>query len=474
MSAAPDTSPWPLPPGQAYIVGAEYSGSDTTATVVQATLFTPNDTSSLSDDYYVILSIWDNAESYDQLGLAATETQAWEVVWAGYTDCGTNQGGSNGGVSGTLAVNTEYTFEMSISSGTVSYDVWQGSSASGTLVWDHAFDTGGSDFVEQPYSCDDNTYNDYTDFEEIYSAAGPTPTWSFSFDHNIANGAAVTAWAQLGPIREPSGAWYYVSIQGSNVLIMNEWFTLSSTCGAGSGLCTGSIYWTTTATLYPVFADLEYECGECEYDVDFQATTLPTGWTATFNPQFTTGDTQPVTSLDDVGAYCGTYGFVIQAYEATTGLWTAINLHVSVVGCNSGGCVAWGTPILTPTGYVAVQNLRQGQQVEEFNLSTGALAPGVYLSGNPTNVTQLIDINQGRLFLTPTDQPIFIQNATFTGWLRDPQNLTTADRIYDPVSQIWIPVTGVLRIHQSSIVFDVVTSGFNNFIANGTLLDKKA
>lgn len=73
-----------------------------------------------------------------------------------------------------------------------------------------------------------------------------------------------------------------------------------------------------------------------------------------------------------------------------------------------------------------------------------------------------------------TDQPIYIENATFVGWLHDPQNLTISDRIFDPVTRGWIPVTSVTLVDHKSVVFDVVTSASNNFVADGVLLDLKA
>ena len=139
-----------------------------------------------------------------------------------------------------------------------------------------------------------------------------------------------------------------------------------------------------------------------------------------------------------------------------------------------GGCVAWGTPILTPSGYVPVQSLKPGDAVEEYDFATQSLVQGTFLSGNTTRVTQLVDVNDGLLYLTPTDQPIYIENATFVGWLHDPQNLSTADQIFDPVTREWIPVTTVILTDHKSTVFDVVTSGSNNFVANGILLDRKA
>lgn len=88
-------------------------------------------------------------------------------------------------------------------------------------------------------------------------------------------------------------------------------------------------------------------------------------------------------------------------------------------------------------------------------------------------MNQAVNINNGWLALTPTDQPIFIKNSTFSGWLHDPQNLTTADSIFDPVTQTWIHVTSVKLVDLQATVYDVVTTYANNFVANGALLNRK-
>lgn len=150
-------------------------------------------------------------------------------------------------------------------------------------------------------------------------------------------------------------------------------------------------------------------------------------------------------------------------------------LAFSYLPCESGGgCVAYGTPILTPQGYRPVQDLTPGQTIDEYNFTSRALMVGTFDSANSTVSNDLVNVNQGELEITATDQPIFIRNATYIGWLHDPQNLTTADYLFDPVNGSWIPVISVEIEHDQSRVFDVVTSGANNFIANGVLLDIKA
>jgi hypothetical protein len=143
-------------------------------------------------------------------------------------------------------------------------------------------------------------------------------------------------------------------------------------------------------------------------------------------------------------------------------------------GCGGGGCVAFGTPILTATGYVPVQNLRPGQSIVEYNLTSGQLVSGALVSANATEVREILEINSGALYVTPTDQPVFIRNATFEGWLRNPQDLTTSDQLFNPVSGEWINVSDVRLVTLAVSVYDVVTTHLNDFIANGYLLDVKA
>ena len=88
-----------------------------------------------------------------------------------------------------------------------------------------------------------------------------------------------------------------------------------------------------------------------------------------------------------------------------------------------GGCVAWGSPILTPYGYVPVQKLKPGDRVEEYGVQNNTMFTGTILYNNRTESSSVVSINDGTLLLTPTDQPVFIRNSTYIGWLRDPQKL---------------------------------------------------
>jgi hypothetical protein len=217
------------------------------------------------------------------------------------------------------------------------------------------------------------------------------------------------------------------------------------------------------------------------YTVTFTESGLSgTQWSVTLNSntQYSTG-----TQIAFGGLADGTYSWSAPAVgnyapQPSGGSVTVSGANVGVsitfqASGHGGGCVALGTPILTPTGYVPVQKLRVGEAIKEYNFASQRLVQGTLLSDNTTNVSQLIDINNGWLYVTPTEQPIYIENSTFVGWLHDPQNLTTSDSVLDPVTNMWVHVTSVRLVPDSTVVFDVVTSGANNFVANGALLDIK-
>ncbi len=138
-----------------------------------------------------------------------------------------------------------------------------------------------------------------------------------------------------------------------------------------------------------------------------------------------------------------------------------------------GGCVQKDTPILTPSGNVPVQKLKAGDSVLEYDISAGQLVTASVVSTTLTKVTNMISMNDGALVVTPYDQPLYMQNSTFTGWLRNPGELAVGDYIFNAQTGSWTLVTKLEGISGSFQVYDVVTTGLNNYVANGFLLDMK-
>ncbi len=138
-----------------------------------------------------------------------------------------------------------------------------------------------------------------------------------------------------------------------------------------------------------------------------------------------------------------------------------------------GGCVLRDTQILTPSGYVPVQQLGEGDASMSYDLSTGSLIQTTVASITHSKARNIVSINNGTLWLTPYDQPIYMHNSTFTGWLKNPGELVAGDYIFDAVSGSWVFVYLVDQTSGSYKVYDLRTTGPNNFVANGILLDMK-
>ncbi len=131
-----------------------------------------------------------------------------------------------------------------------------------------------------------------------------------------------------------------------------------------------------------------------------------------------------------------------------------------------------GLPVLgRPPG--PGNNLHIGQAVIGFNLTSGQVVNLTLIGLNSTYSEPLIDMNHGLLVLTATDQPVYIWNTTFEGWVVNPDNLRVGDYMFNPLDGGWTEITCLSISHHSQLVYDVVTSGVNTFIANGQLLDRK-
>jgi len=542
-------------------VGDDYSGESTTVTSVQFTMTIPNGTPvGFGDEYYLeLMSIWDQKDSYDQIGVADAQGGdypgnpssyygSWTVFYSAGEHCFNGTPVWNP-IATSLTPDDQYTFQMSAqSSGYVDFAVYYGASTS-SLDWSTSVDTGATYFYESSAapSCWGGSDEGFTDYEEMLSVGGTAqPEWNFFFDKNEANGVSVTTWSTVAPDCSWTGAsppgykqcmslglpavWpnlmAYSSNSGSVVSIWNEWFVNNpapTVCVPNEGWCQVTIARGSDTVLSGTVTDAspcspgpggEYSA-LCSTDIDefeiIQFPTAPTtaadcfgwgdgedclcptsssGWTCSFTgSQIENPSTYPPQSDDVVpvsyslkisvpsSAACAENLIrlnVTDGSEPGGYAWGTFDFDVYVTGCSGGGgCVASGTPILTPEGYRPVQDLTAGEEIEEYDFLTQSLTRGAFVSGNSTGVSELVDINHGRLLLTPTEQPIYIENETFVGWLHDPQNLTVGDKIFDPVNGGWIPVTSVVLVDQKATVYDVVTSGFNNFVANGVLLDIK-
>jgi hypothetical protein len=347
------------------------------------------------------------------------------------------------------------------SNGTVEFSAYTGQGVNPYPIFIKWYHTGGTEFVAQSTY---DGYYDYTDWEEVYDTTTQYwPYWNFNFTGNTESGWSAFS---TGPL--PSNITTRVLTSGNDVTIANEWFlsTIGVDLGAGylgsTAVSPGSgveIYGNT------------YQAYSGGSDVFLSMVNLPNGWTYGFvpssgSPPFSFYVNIEVPSSASTGSYRLTMS-VTDDYSVTQ---SQFYVDVSTSG---GGCVAWGSLILTPNGYIPIQDLKQGGKVEEYNLQNGSMFIGTLLFNNKTEVSQEVIVNGGALLLTPTDQPIYIRNSTFTGWLKNPENLTVGDQLFNPVNNTWVNVSTVSMVEKQIKVFDVVTNGVNDFIDNGFLLDIK-
>lgn len=135
-----------------------------------------------------------------------------------------------------------------------------------------------------------------------------------------------------------------------------------------------------------------------------------------------------------------------------------------------GGCVLRDTQILMADGKtMSVQALKPGDEIMGYNVQTGTFVIETVTSNKRTIVNEMISINNGLLYLTPTDQPIYTDH----GWIRNPQDLEVGWKIYEPMRNAWITISSLETLRGRFQVYDVRTTAPNTFIANGILLDSK-
>jgi hypothetical protein len=475
-----------------YYEGSDWDSADPyydEVSTVKVNITTPQSNPlSTGDFYYVLLSIWDSSSSYDQIGFDAYRG-VWGVVWSWNPECSSTYIFANDAF--TLTPNTEYTFSMSVASGGyVDYDVYEDEYGSQTLVFSHSNQTGAAWFAAgSTWTCSGGvTAYDYTDYEEIWSTSNQNfPDFDFHFTGNSLTPYSCKtkgcpgSWNvfTLAPsgYSFPTGVPTPVAISGGSTYIENEWFNESVTPGPG--------LWTLGIGQVEGYEAVGSVAGEveqvCTSSCDTSSASIskysgPSGWTYKFNA--TTGSFAFHWDVEMEIPCCqnaGSYTITIEAISSGTEAFVQfiVTLTAASSGGGGGGCVALGTQIMTPGGYQIVQNLRVGESVVGYNFSTNLLVSLTLLGLNSTLSSPLVVINNGMLTLTATDQPVYAKNTTFQGWILNPDQLQVGAFVWDPVTTEWIAVTSMSEITHDVRVYDVVTSGINDFIANGVLLDIK-
>ncbi len=156
---------------------------------------------------------------------------------------------------------------------------------------------------------------------------------------------------------------------------------------------------------------------------------------------------------------------------------TATNSFNLDVRSTGGGCALSGTLITLANGtQIPVQDLSPGDAVLSYNITSGQFFTTIVTSNNALQVGQVVDINNGALYASGlNDQPLYVQLSNGTQKWVDLGQLQVGMKLYNPVSETWIPITSLATSNGSFTVYDIRVTGApnNDYVGNGFLiLDK--
>lgn len=168
---------------------------------------------------------------------------------------------------------------------------------------------------------------------------------------------------------------------------------------------------------------------------------------------------------------------VATAYPVVSAMGTAVSQNFALTASSGGGggCVVAGTEITATTtgGQKRVEQLSQGDSVLGFDITSASWVKESVTSNSPTNVIAALSINNGLLTTTLVDQPLYVRNGTWTGWVHNPLDLSVGEQVYNPLTGSWTTITSLQLVTGSFTVYDLRVTAPNDFVANGLLtLDK--
>lgn len=153
--------------------------------------------------------------------------------------------------------------------------------------------------------------------------------------------------------------------------------------------------------------------------------------------------------------------------------WTELELWCQVPP-GFGGCVLEGTEILLADGStVSVEKVKKNDQIQSYETATMSPVVETVLVNEKSTVGVIEIINDGLLYVTPTDQPIYARNDSYTGWITNPCDLEVGWYILNPVEGEWIEITSIDYEVGKFKVYEIGATGVDNYVANGILLDRK-
>ncbi|MCI4369260.1 MAG: hypothetical protein L3K09_06845 [Thermoplasmata archaeon] len=223
-AASPLRHPGPAPLARSasysghYYSGSAFTGTPRSASEVSAEISVPRDSPYKNDFYYVLVSLWDNAGSYDQIGFAG-EGGIWGLVYSTTSHCAGSYYNNNDAWN--LTAGTTYRFTMAAANGTITFHASIPGSGN---FWNYSNYTGATALVvADTYTCG-STGLDYTDYEEVYGTQGTVPPWPFVFQQNEVDQSLASSWTGFN---YSLPATIHVAVSGANTTIENVPFALA-------------------------------------------------------------------------------------------------------------------------------------------------------------------------------------------------------------------------------------------------------
>jgi hypothetical protein len=256
--------------------GGYFSGTSFNSTQLSVALRIPDVIPSTQEFYYVLLSVWDDAGSYDQIGIA-NDYGVWGWTWSYTSNCAGSYYYTPNQMALTRGV--QYTFSMGLSGGNLTFSVLH----AGAPVASLTKHSGGNKFLDQSfYSCSSATYYDYTDYEEAYATVQSMPSFDFFFSGNKASNRSVTGWSSMGS--PPGGGT--IGLSGSAVSVENEAFWLTFVGGVHSKTVARNVTnYSTNVTVHPAFSggnvSLSWKGLTTAFSISFAPTSGTPGFTTT-------------------------------------------------------------------------------------------------------------------------------------------------------------------------------------------------
>jgi hypothetical protein len=205
-----------------YYSGAEYTGAAVVARNLSFDMAVPQDSAEAGGDFfYVLMSVWDSASSYDQLGFTDSNG-TWGLSYSSTGPCASSYNFSADARA--LTGGTAYRFAMGLSAGNLSFSV---APVGAPPIWARQVHDGASGFyIQNNYTCNGTPELDFTDYEEVYTTVGPVAPYAFAFTNNSVDAGAETNWTAWSDQNPPAGV---VCVpQGAKVTVENVPFYLAA------------------------------------------------------------------------------------------------------------------------------------------------------------------------------------------------------------------------------------------------------